>query len=319
MIPEADLLRARARLADVIGADIALKPKGHELCGLCPVHNEKTPSFYVNPIKGFYHCFGCGVHGDAIDWVMRRGGLDFVEAVRFLLDLPPAPKKARATPIETSSPRETESGTADRVRAILAGCGPVTDRTAARLYLWSRGLKPDQPALLAHPALFCSEVGKPLPALVAPITNSLGEITAVQRIWCADRVEFDGTADRWKDARAQLATRKKTLGRMGDGAVRLAPAGAILGLGEGCETAIAASTMYRLPVWAVCGAARLGHVWIPDDVRQVVIFGDNGTAGRNLALLAQAELTQRVACQIAFPDDGFSDFADQLIGKRSAA
>lgn len=79
-----DDLRARVGLASVVGRRVKLARAGRELKGCCPFHNEKTPSFYVNEEKGFYHCFGCGAHGDAIRFVMEQDGLPFMEAVKSL-------------------------------------------------------------------------------------------------------------------------------------------------------------------------------------------------------------------------------------------
>src|SRR6478752_4914489 len=79
-----DELRARIGLADLVGRQVRLTRKGREYGGLCPFHNEKTPSFYVVEDKGFFHCFGCGAHGDAIGYVMRAENLDFIEAVERL-------------------------------------------------------------------------------------------------------------------------------------------------------------------------------------------------------------------------------------------
>ena len=76
-----DELRDRIGLADVVGRRVRLTKKGHEHSGLCPFHKEKTPSFTVNEEKGFYHCFGCGAHGSAFDFVMETEGLNFREAV----------------------------------------------------------------------------------------------------------------------------------------------------------------------------------------------------------------------------------------------
>lgn len=76
-----DELRARVSVADVVGAKVKLIRKGKEYMGLCPFHNEKTPSFTVNEAKGFYHCFGCGAHGDIIKFEMEANGLPFIDAV----------------------------------------------------------------------------------------------------------------------------------------------------------------------------------------------------------------------------------------------
>lgn len=79
-----DEIRAKVPIADVVGQRVKLVRKGREYTGLCPFHNEKTPSFTVNEAKGFYHCFGCGAHGDVIKFEMEAGGLPFMDAVNKL-------------------------------------------------------------------------------------------------------------------------------------------------------------------------------------------------------------------------------------------
>ena len=79
-----DELRSRLTLSDIIGRNVRLTRAGREFKGCCPFHNEKTPSFYVNDDKQFYHCFGCGAHGDAIGFVMEQGNYSFIEAIESL-------------------------------------------------------------------------------------------------------------------------------------------------------------------------------------------------------------------------------------------
>jgi DNA primase len=79
-----DELRGRIGLAELVGRKVRLTKRGREHVGLCPFHNEKTPSFAVVEEKGFFHCFGCGAHGDAIGFVMRAESLSFPEAVERL-------------------------------------------------------------------------------------------------------------------------------------------------------------------------------------------------------------------------------------------
>ncbi|ROT46265.1 DNA primase [Pusillimonas sp. NJUB218] len=86
MIPESfvqDLL-ARVDIVDVVGRYVQLRKGGANLLGLCPFHNEKSPSFTVSPTKQFYHCFGCGAHGTAISFLIEHTGASFPEAVRSL-------------------------------------------------------------------------------------------------------------------------------------------------------------------------------------------------------------------------------------------
>jgi len=80
-----DELRARTLLSALIAKTTKLQKAGREFRACCPFHNEKTPSFYVNDDKGFYHCFGCGAHGDAIRWMTDQRGLPFIDAVKELV------------------------------------------------------------------------------------------------------------------------------------------------------------------------------------------------------------------------------------------
>ncbi|EIZ0687249.1 DNA primase [Vibrio parahaemolyticus] len=88
-----DDLLARLDIVDIIDARVKLKKKGKNYGACCPFHNEKTPSFSVSQEKQFYHCFGCGAHGNAIDFMMEFERLEFVEAIEELasylgLDVP---------------------------------------------------------------------------------------------------------------------------------------------------------------------------------------------------------------------------------------
>src|SRR5215471_15944326 len=85
-ILDEDVARVRETtdLVALIGERVALKRVGRRFSGLCPFHTEKTPSFSVNPELGLYYCFGCQESGDAITFVRKLDGLDFVEAVERL-------------------------------------------------------------------------------------------------------------------------------------------------------------------------------------------------------------------------------------------
>ncbi|WP_343728773.1 DNA primase [Duganella sp.] len=86
MIPQtfiADLLN-RVDIVDVVGRYVQLKKGGANYMGLCPFHNEKSPSFTVSPTKQFYHCFGCGAHGTSIGFMIEYSGMGFVDAVKEL-------------------------------------------------------------------------------------------------------------------------------------------------------------------------------------------------------------------------------------------
>src|SRR5689334_21595630 len=86
MIPQEFIqsLLGRVDIVDVVDRYVKLKKAGANFSGLCPFHNEKTPSFSVSPSKQFYHCFGCGAHGNAIGFLMSYGGMGYVDAVKDL-------------------------------------------------------------------------------------------------------------------------------------------------------------------------------------------------------------------------------------------
>lgn len=81
-----ELIRSRCDIVEVIGSYVSLQRAGSAYRALCPFHKEKTPSFFVNPARQIYHCFGCGAGGDVIRFVMEHDRLDFVGAVRVLAE-----------------------------------------------------------------------------------------------------------------------------------------------------------------------------------------------------------------------------------------
>ena len=157
-IPEQfiDDLVARSDIADVVSSYVHLTRKGSNLWGLCPFHNEKTPSFSVSPDKQIYHCFGCGKGGGVISFVMEMENLPFVDAVKLLakragLEVPEsgeneAYRKKRARLLELSKDAArfyhdylTGPG-GQRVRDYIAQ-RQISPRTATRFGL---GAAPDQ-------------------------------------------------------------------------------------------------------------------------------------------------------------------------------
>src|SRR5512147_632368 len=88
MIPQEFIqsLLGRVDIVDVVDRYVKLKKAGANYTACCPFHNEKTPSFTVSPSKQFYHCFGCGAHGNAIGFLMEYSGLAYPEAIRALAE-----------------------------------------------------------------------------------------------------------------------------------------------------------------------------------------------------------------------------------------
>lgn len=119
-----DEVRARTSLQQLVGKTVRLKKAGNEWQACCPFHNEKTPSFYVNDDKAFYHCFGCSAHGDAIRWLTDHEGMDFLDAVRQL---------AEAAGMEMPAREERRDPRAD-------GMHGLTERAAGWFETQLRGL-----------------------------------------------------------------------------------------------------------------------------------------------------------------------------------
>ena len=136
-----DELRSRVSLAGLIGRRVKLVRRGREYAGLCPFHHEKTPSFYVVEDKSFFHCFGCGAHGDVIGFVMRADNLDFIEAIEKL-----AGEAGLAVPRATPQERERAQQQKTLLGALEAAAAFYEARLAspagarARNYLRERGL-----------------------------------------------------------------------------------------------------------------------------------------------------------------------------------
>ncbi len=136
-----DELRSRVSLADLVGKRVRLIRKGREYGGLCPFHNEKTPSFYVVEDKGFFHCFGCGAHGDAIGFVMRSENLDFIEAIERLAGI-----AGIQVPQQTPLEREKAQRQKTLLEALAAAANFYEERLwspaglRGRQYFAARGL-----------------------------------------------------------------------------------------------------------------------------------------------------------------------------------
>jgi DNA primase len=139
-----DELRSRISLSGLIGRSVKLVRRGREYAGLCPFHHEKTPSFYVVEDKSFFHCFGCGAHGDVIGFVMRADNLDFIEAIEKL-----AAEAGLAVPRATPQERERAQRQKTLLEALEAAAAFYENRlwspagSRAREYLQRRGLDPE--------------------------------------------------------------------------------------------------------------------------------------------------------------------------------
>ena len=137
-----DEIRTRLSVSQVVGRKVALKKKGREFAGLSPFKVEKTPSFFVNDQKGFYHCFASGEHGDIFTFLMKTEGLSFPEAVERLAE-------EAGLPIPKMSARDEErENERDRLHRLIETAAKFFEAslltsagTQARRYLEKRGLR----------------------------------------------------------------------------------------------------------------------------------------------------------------------------------
>ena len=336
LVSEKDIVAAKSvPIADVVGAVVALTRD----YALCPFHAERSPSLHVDRRRNIWHCFGCGAGGDTITFVQLAHGLDFAAAVR---DLCGAGQGGHAALPKGAPFVKRPTPSAPEPALILDLWRGAVAPHLVEFYLLSRGiaLRTPSAALRGHDAVWCAETRRRRPCVLAAISGLDGEITAVQRIWIETRLQYDGATEYAKGARAALDTPKKCWGPMGAGAVQLHPAGHVLGLAEGVETALAAHQLYKTPVWAACGLARfgcpthwsddpvLGRVdaprrWVPErapsiappqGLRSLVLFGDNGDIGHAIADFACSWWRRRgLAADAVYPDSRFGDFNERVM------
>ena len=148
MIPESfkqDLLN-RVDIVEVVSRYVRLKKGGANFQGLCPFHNEKSPSFTVSPAKQFYHCFGCGAHGNAIGFLMSYGGLGYIDSLKDLasmagMQVPEAqPRSREEAERETERKAQETSLTAVMGKAMEFYRAELKKTPRAIEYLKARGL-----------------------------------------------------------------------------------------------------------------------------------------------------------------------------------
>ena len=174
----------------------------------------------------------------------------------------------------------------------------------ASTYLQFRGISIAIPqSIREHPALKHYETGHRLPSVVCRVQGSDGKLQAIQRIYV--------TPDYRR--KANVRHPKMALGPISGGAVRLGPAGEELGLAEGVETALSAMQLYGGVIWAALGGANLKNVILPESIKRVSIYADNGDKGHRFAeQAAQAFHRQGRKVTLVFPAEPFGDFNDVL-------
>jgi DNA primase len=304
-----DQLRRRVALAELVRRHgVKLVRRGREYAGLCPFHREKTPSFYVVEDQRFFHCFGCGAHGDAIGFLMRIENVDFRSAVEQLAGrrgeavakLP----SDRAGPLVPLARRDKDERNRRIALRMWQNAAPARGSPVEK-YLRSRGLAlPPAPVLRFAPRCWNRETGRELPAMLARVDDINGELVAVHRTW----LRADGSG------KAALQEPKWSLGPIGGAAVRLAPAGPVLAVAEGIENALTAIAA-GYAAWSGVSAGGMQSVVLPRMVEKVLIVADhdaNGVGQRAARKAADRWLAEGRQVRIA-PTRLGEDLNDALI------
>lgn len=292
-------VKRRTALAELIGAQVALKPATRgELKGLCPFHSERTPSFYVIEDKGFWHCFGCGEHGDAVLWVRKTtNAKDFPEAVEYLaarcgmrttgpsLDARPIVPRPSA---EIHAARQAKKIAG--AREIWAAAQPATEWTPVGRYLSeARRLRVAIPPTLRfqprldHPFL---ARGHGFPAMVAAVQSVDRHIVGVHLTYLAP--DGRGKMPRppgWPEGEKWKA--KIMRGAVWGGAIRLTPSEEFMVIAEGIETALSVLQALHdeevgaphidgepVGVWAAGSLGNMGAIELPNGVREIILASD---------------------------------------------
>ena len=295
-----DALRDRITLSELIGRSVKLKRQGREMVGICPFHDERTPSFSVNDRKAIFHCFGCGAHGDCIDFAQHAYKLTFRQAVDALASenglshrnpqIDPAVLKRnedRRRKDEAESARYLVAA-----QRIWSEALPIEDSPAER-YLRSRAITGPLPASLRyHPELRYKVSDKTwimLPAMVGQVVRfdlDPGETIAVHRTF----IKRDGSG------KADVEKAKIILGDSHGGGIWLGSKSVSLfdldslAVTEGIETGLSFQLIKGTPTISATSTGGLVALQLPavPSARRVTIGADNdpNDAGLRAALSA---------------------------------
>ncbi len=330
-----DSVRAGADIVDVVSEVVSLRKSGRSMTGLCPFHQEKTPSFHVDPVKQVYFCFGCRAGGDVFDFVMALHSVPFPEAVRLLGDklgiAPPAPRNPAEAEADRRRRRVMEALAeaqafytarlfgegGEGARAYLARRG--LDQDAARRFglgfappgwdsllrhLAGKGFQPDDlvQAGLVVPRPSGSGVYDRFRARVTfPIRDSAGRVISF-----GGRAVGDDEPKYLNGPETAAYDKGRTLFRLYESAqeIRQAERAVVV---EGYFDAVSLAAAGVPGVVAVCGTAlgpehvKLLHRWTP----RVVLFFDGDNAGRRATHAALAPLLAAgMSVSVATAPDG---------------
>ncbi len=300
-------LKQHVRLSAIVERRVKLRRSGNALSGLCPFHEERTPSFYVRDELGLYYCHGCGRGGDVIEFVRESTNCRFIEALEWLTLQAP----------HTAAPIIEDPGRArlyrqlhiDQARRIWRDAQPI-EGTPAQAYLAARGIVGRIPGMLRFgfaPVRINPDTGAygpKLPAMIAACQDVDGSIMGIQRTF----LTRDGT-------KARMNNPRLSLGQIRGGALRLEPEASTLTLCEGIEDGLSLVRMFPgMSVWVALGAGNLPFVMLPASVKRVILAGDADAPGQAaVAVARQACEARRLKVEEMYPAGGFGDFNAEWI------
>ena len=282
----------------------ALGGRWHGSYGMacCPSHTDRTPSLSVRDGDGgtlLTHCHA-GCSPDAV-WgaLIDRGLVEQADNRR--PQRRRQPQRSDKPPMPT--PRAMTAPNQDHATEIWRTARPAPD-TPVEAYLRHRGITiPVPPTLRYHPAVRYERSGLCLPCMVAAVQAPDRKMTAIHRTY----LRATGCG------KAGVATPKMALGPIGAGTVRLGPAGPVLGLAEGIESALSAMQIFDVPVWCSLSASRLDRLGLPPESLELHLFGDNGAPGHEAVERAvKAYQAQGRRVVMRFPLEQFGDWNDAL-------
>lgn len=301
-------VKDRTSIESVIGQYVALRRAGREFVGLCPFHNEKTPSFTVAPEKGFAHCFGCSWNGDVIDFLRDHQGIPFKEAIERL---------------ESEAGVDGEQGSRGRLQIVKDQADQAASLFGAAMRIWREAR--DAEGTLVERYLMSRSVG--IGAQVADIRYHprcpFGKDDAGNQRFVPAMVALvrnPGTREPMGIHRTELThdgrkVDRKMLGPCHGGVVMLAAhiADTGVGISEGIETGLAVIELGGGPVWATLSRGSLERFPLLGGIHRLTIFADNDKPGIDAAQkCAKRWLAAGLAVEIQAPQQEGDDFADVL-------
>lgn len=313
-----DELKSRVSLPALISKRVKLVRNGGEWLGLCPFHNEKTESFNVVPAKGFYHCFGCGAHGNAIDFTMRAEGIDFIAAVQLLaglagMKLPDGSSPSAADP---SGDPQQQPASELKPRAALAADERIKREEARAIWLAGRSLEPGDPvwrylagraidlavlgrvpgALRYHPRCWHTKLRWHFPAMVAAVSDDSAEAGGHLSTHCTFLEEqSDGTVTAIGDhiTGGHKRLRRRCYGSYRGGSIKLtrgasgkgwrhAPDGDRAISGEGIEDTLTGALLFPAHrAFAGISGGNYKNISLPSGIREVILLWQNDERKQN--------------------------------------